>query len=654
VKDLSIIIVSYNVAYFLEQTLRSVHQALAGLEVEIIVIDNASSDNSVAMIQQVFPQVKLIANAENVGFSKANNQGIAIAKGKYILLLNPDTVIGENTLRCCFDFAEQHPELGGLGVKMIDGSGHFLPESKRGLPTPWVSFYKLFGLSALFPTSQKMGKYYMSYLPENKTHEVEILSGAFMWLRAETLQQIGYLDETFFMYGEDIDLSYRILKYGYKNYYLADTTIIHYKGESTKRTSVNYVFVFYQAMLIFARKHFSKSYASWFSVLVQLAVYFRAFIALLERLFQRISLPLLDAILIWGGMFFLTDYWQNNHKAVLETKYPPQFMTWVVPFYIVIWLLSAYLYGAYQKPYKIFGILKGITLGTIVVAALTNFIEAIRFSKALIILGGVWSIFAMTTWRVLLHIKQYKNLDLEEKPQKRILIVGSETESERVTFLLQKTNPLAEIIGFLTTKNQTTYKSIGSYEQLEQTIAIYEIDEVIFCSKDLDYQQIIATIEQLKNHKISFRIVPKESDFIIGSSSSKSQGDYYHAEAAWEIATPAKQLDKRNFDVIAAFAVLLFSPILLFLFQNKIQLLRNSWQVLIGKKTWIGFAVLSKKWLKKGILHTAIGLPEPYKENKNTLQKLDELYAKNYQITTDLKLWWKNRKFWDIQDLSCF
>ncbi|MEM1359023.1 MAG: glycosyltransferase family 2 protein, partial [Bacteroidota bacterium] len=232
--DLSVVIVNYNVRYFLEQALLSVERAVAGLRAEVWVVDNNSADGSVEMVRRRFPWVQLIANKGNPGFSVANNQAIRRSKGKYVLLLNPDTVVEEDTFRKCFDYMETHPLVGGLGVRMIDGTGRFLPESKRGLPTPWVAFTKAFGLARLFPRSRRFNHYHLGYLPAEETNTVEVLAGAYMWMRREALDEVGLLDEAFFMYGEDIDLSYRILKGGYENHYFPETTIIHYKGESTK------------------------------------------------------------------------------------------------------------------------------------------------------------------------------------------------------------------------------------------------------------------------------------------------------------------------------------------------------------------------------------------------------------------------------------
>lgn len=255
---LSIIIVNYNVKYFLEQCLCSVRAAVSGLEAEVFVVDNHSTDGSVAYLRPRFPEVVFIENSDNPGFAKANNQAIRQCTGEYVLLLNPDTVIGEESIRSLCFFLDEHPEAGGVGVKMLDGHGVFLPESKRSFPSPWVSFCKIFGLSKLRTNSRIFARYSLPYLDADKQHSVEVLAGAFMMLRHEALDKIGLLDEDFFMYGEDIDLSYRIVQAGYKNYYLPER-ILHYKGESTKQGDAKYVKAFYGAMLIFYRKYYPQS-----------------------------------------------------------------------------------------------------------------------------------------------------------------------------------------------------------------------------------------------------------------------------------------------------------------------------------------------------------------------------------------------------------
>jgi N-acetylglucosaminyl-diphospho-decaprenol L-rhamnosyltransferase len=270
--QLSIIIVNYNVKYFLEQCLYSVTKASAGIDAEIFVIDNNSTDDSKGFFSDKFSSVKFIWNSENVGFAKANNQALLLSKGKYILFLNPDTILPEDCFSKCISFLESNSQIGGLGVKMIDGSGNFLKESKRGFPSPFTSLYKLCGLAKVFPTSIHFSKYYLGHLNENESHEVDVLAGAFMMLPKKVLHDIGSFDEAFFMYGEDIDLSYRIQKAGFKNYYFSETSIIHFKGESTKKSNVDHLRHFYKAMYLFSKKHYDFTRSSIIYFLIKLII----------------------------------------------------------------------------------------------------------------------------------------------------------------------------------------------------------------------------------------------------------------------------------------------------------------------------------------------------------------------------------------------
>lgn len=283
---LSVIIVNYNVRHYLAQCLRSVRKSARGIEIEIFVVDNASRDGSAHYLKPRFPDVHFIFNSRNVGFGRANNQAIRIARGEYILFLNPDTILTEDTLGECLAYAEQQDRMGALGVRMIGDNGRFAPESRRGLPTPWTSLCKITGLTALFPRSHRFGRYYMGYLDETAPSEIEIVSGAFMLVRRKALDTTGPFDPTFFMYGEDIDLSYRLLKAGFKNYYYP-TPILHYKGESTHRSTYRYVHVFYGAMLIFFRKHFRRSNL-WLSPLINTAIFIKAITALISFQFRQL------------------------------------------------------------------------------------------------------------------------------------------------------------------------------------------------------------------------------------------------------------------------------------------------------------------------------------------------------------------------------
>ena len=281
---LSVIIVSYKVRFYIEQCLYSLFRAVDGIETEVYVVDNHSGDGSVEYLTQKFPDVNVISSNRNLGFSRANNIAIKQCVGEYVLLLNPDTIVGEHTISDVLGFMDNYKRVGAAGVMMLKDTGEKAMESRRGVPTPMTSFYKMSGLCARYPNSRRFAHYYMSYLSWDEPAQIEIISGAFCMLRREALDKVGLLDEDFFMYGEDIDLSYRFLKAGYENWYIP-TKILHYKGESTHSSSFRYVHVFYDAMLIFMRKHYGH-FSIFVSLPLKIAIYFKALLALISMQMQ--------------------------------------------------------------------------------------------------------------------------------------------------------------------------------------------------------------------------------------------------------------------------------------------------------------------------------------------------------------------------------
>ncbi|MBJ6109760.1 glycosyltransferase [Hymenobacter sp. BT523] len=662
---LSVVIVNYNVCYFLEQALLSVRRAVEklGQPVEVFVVDNNSVDGSVAMVRERFPEVHIIANRHNPGFSRGNNQALRQATGQYQLLLNPDTVVEEDTFRACCEFMDAHPECGGLGVKMLDGQGHFLPESKRALPTPAVAFYKMFGLAKLMPRSRTFGRYHLGFLSPEETHEVEVLSGAFMLLRKEALDQVGLLDEDYFMYGEDIDLSYRLTQGGWKNYYFPGTRIIHYKGESTKRTSVNYVFVFYRAMVIFARKHFAPGRAGLFSLLINAAIWLRAGAAVLERLAVRLAPLLLDAGLIWVGMYFLKSYWERNHKFV-PGDYPPQYMAVAVPAYILVWLTSAYLSGGYDPPVRTSRMARGVFVGTLLISAASNFLDAWRFSKALIILGGVWAVAALVGRQLLTHFIKYRDLRMSERRQKNIAIVGSGPESRRVRKLLEAASVQARVIGYvalapvenLVPAGAEAYYSashaalpeapeepLGELRQLADIIRLYELNELIFCGKDLPASRIITLMLSLPaDPPVAYKILPEDSQYIIGSSSKDSPGDYYALDIALNLYQPRQARAKRLLDVLLSLGLLATSPLHVWAQPHKSRFLGNCVAVLLGRRTWVGLRYTAgPARTVSAVVSPADAAVSAAPLNDTTKRRLELLYAKDYETSTDLRVLWR-------------
>ncbi len=306
----SIVIVNYNVRQFLSQCIDSILKSKrSNFELEIIVVDNASIDGSIDYLSNHYPNVKLIANNKNVGFSKANNQGINVAQGSYILILNPDTIIQEDTISICLDFMGHNQNTGVIGVKMVDGSGKYLPESKRGEPTLWNSFTKFSGLTNLFPSSKLFSGYYLGHLDENNIHKVDVLCGAFMFFRKNVLTEAGKFDEDYFMYGEDIDLSLQVRKKGFDVIYLPTTKIIHFKGESTKKTSYNYIKNFYNAMKIFVKKNYKGTQGFLLSIFLTIIISVIGTLAYIKNLSKNNFRLLIDAGLIFFGTQFFKEMW---------------------------------------------------------------------------------------------------------------------------------------------------------------------------------------------------------------------------------------------------------------------------------------------------------------------------------------------------------
>ncbi len=631
--DLSVVIVNYNVANFLEQCLNSVFAASQNLRIEVFVVDNNSVDGSVTLVREKFPSVQLLANTDNVGFSKANNQAIHLSKGRYVLLLNPDTVVEQDTFDKCVAYMDAHPKAGGLGVRMLDGKGRFLPESKRGLPTPAVSFYKIFGLSKLFPKSKKFGTYHLGFLDEHQTHEIDVLSGAFMLMRAETLDKVGLLDEAFFMYGEDIDLSYRIQLGGYSNVYFPETKIIHYKGESTKKGSLNYVFVFYKAMVIFAKKHFSARYARIFSFAIHMAIYLRASASILKRVVTNLSWPLTDAAISYGLLYILAQQWEQH-----QILFPAWAYDVLIPFYVSIWIFYSWLFGLYDRGTQVHQIWKSTFLGTIaILVAYALFPNEWQFSRLFILLGAAGFLVAYYLTRSLKELLSKGRIDFGKLPKKRFGIVANQEEFNRIADLLKATYPEIEQIYQIAISELPA----NAGAQLEDIIRVRQLNEMIFSAKDVGTSKIIQYMADTATLDLEYKIAQPDTSYLIGSSSIDQAGAYYniHFDA---LQLPANKRIKRLFDLILATLLLLLSPLLFWCFHKPKQFIKNIFQVLFGRCSFVGVRSQQDS-SKKGKL--CILQPQLNKEQPSELQAF--IYTKTYALTHDLTSVWMQLRLLD-------
>ena len=639
--DLSVIIVNYNVRYFLEQCLLSLAKATHHLHIETFVVDNDSMDDSMQMVREKFPDVKLIENKKNVGFSAANNQAIIQSTGKYILLLNPDTILSEDTLITCFNYMQAHDEAGAVCVKMIDGSGQYLPESKRGKPTLTASMFKMTGIYKLFPKSRFFNAYYAGDIDENQEADIEVMTGAFMFLRKSAVEKVGLLDDAFFMYGEDIDYSYRILEAGYINHYLPKTTIIHFKGESTKKSSINYTRIFYNAMIIFVKKHY-KGKGRIYILALQLAVVLRAIAALFQVWFSKALPILIDLALIYSLLILVKDWWVNfyfNDPHHINSS----FEWFNAPFYSIVWVLTALTLGHYRKISSWNKVFKSITVGTALILIIYGLLDVqYRNSRLLILFGSIStaSIFVLT--------KFFKNLlvintfGFTSRKNINYAVVGSKSESDRIQGLISSENGKINFQGRITLKEDGE-ENIGSISHLSEITEAYHIHEVIFSQKDTPAGIMMETMSKM-NKEIDFRVAPADALTIISSRSKDKQGELITVGLSFRINSKEGQASKRLLDILSGLILLLISPILIFFQKDKGRYFSNLISVITGKISMVGYArPITKTQLpsiKNGIFMCAFN---------NSKSPTDEAvlneniyYAQHYSIWKDMEVIAKN------------
>lgn len=636
---LSVIIVNYNVKHFLEQCLFAVQKALTvpGISGEIIVIDNKSTDNSITYLQPAFPDLRFIVNDTNSGFGKACNQGLREATGDTILFLNPDTIVAEDSLAACLRFFETHPDAGALGVKMLDGGGHFLKESKRAFPSLRTSLFKLSGLARLFPRSKLFARYHLGHLNENETHEVDVLAGAFMMIRKEVLDKTGSFDEDFFMYGEDVDLSYRIQQAGYKNYYFAGTSIVHFKGESTRRGSLNYVRMFYQAMSIFVNKHYKGTAAGIFNFFIHGAIWIRAFLSAAAGFIRRIGLPLIDAVLIlfsfWGMKMVWTTYIRPS------VHFPNTLLQVAFPVFTVVYLVVAYYAGLYDRWYKRSELMRSTVIATLsLLAGYALLPEEYRFSRGVLLFGAIGAFLLLSLLRWVLIRAGVLQRTGNRAGHAHTLVVASPGEYDEVRQIISEAGLKKMVLGRVAVQDPDP-GSVGYYRQLAQLAHTLPYREIIFCEGVLSFKEIIAVLPSLPaGTRIKFRAAGSRS--IVSSESGEAAGEALSGDSAWKIADPYNQRLKRLIDMSCALLFLLSFPLHFFFVKKPLAFLGNCLLVLTGQRTWIGYASTPGylPGLRKPVM-TNNGLPasQPQQFPAENLRMVDEWYARDYEPGQDLK-----------------
>ena len=618
-------------------------KAIRNIEAEIFVVDNNSSDGSTDYFKEGFSNVKFIWNTENVGFSKANNIAVKQAAGKYILFLNPDTLLPEDSLVKCISFFEAHPEAGALGIKMLDGSGNFLKESKRSFPSPATSFYKLSGLAALFPRSKIFSKYYLGHLDENQNHEVDVLAGAFMMVPKKIIDTLGSFDEDFFMYGEDIDLSYRIQQAGYKNFYFAESSIVHFKGESTRKGRLNYVRLFYKAMSIFARKHYGHR-ALFFNLLIQVGILVRAFLSSVKRLIKWVGMPVVDGAIILGSFWVVKLFWNLYIKR--DVNYSPNLLIIAFPAFTVIFLIASYYSGLYDNGFKQKRLNNSTVVAFLVLLSIYALLpENLRFSRGILVFGSLLAFILMTVIRWGLLKWNVIERDVKEEEHRQTFIISSKKEFGQINAIMQNAGMEERVLGRIDVNGDTT-TATGKVEDLNKLLKTYAIKEVIFCEGELSFKKIIDIIKDIpKQVRIKFHAF--NTSGIIGSDSKNTSGKFISADKKVNLSLPVSRRNKNLVDILISIIFIITFPVHLFLQKNPANFFKNVFDIILLKKTWVGYAQVSDQLprIKKGVL-TATGLPAALNTlPPESLAASDQWYAIDYDVWEDVNIIRRGYKF---------
>ena len=635
--ELSIVIVNYNVKEFLTQCLDSIFKSQTQYNYEVIVVDNSSRDSGRDEICSTFEHITWIDNSENVGFGRANNQGFSHAKGVYTLILNPDTVLQEDTLEKCISYLLAHPEVGGIGIKGLDGSGQFLPESKRALPTPLVALWKITGLSAIFPKSSVFARYHLGHLSPEENHEVDILVGCFMMVPTQLLLSVGGFDPQYFMYGEDIDLSYELQKTGHKNIYFSDSQIIHYKGESTKRGSLNYVRMFYKAMVLFAKKQFTGSSAAAYSLLIYSGIYLRATLAIVARLGKSTFTPLLDAAVLFAVLNTIKSYWEQNHRFINGGSYPDLYTYTIQGSYVLVWLFGLWLSGVYFKNNRPIVMVRSMIVTTLFIGFTYGLLpDELRFSRALLLLGALGGLSAMLGWRAVLSVLSGKPMFEGATKQPRILFFGSKYSKGALDDILHSSG----IIPSFYWEEVPNFNNDDWLLKLQALVRLHRINELIVDVSEVSNTRLISILTSL-GEQTSVKSLMPEQKFIIGSDSSLTQGTTYRKSQ--QTADPQYLRQRRVFEITATFLVVSLAPMTLVCalatgrFNAWKLWIRYSGHIMTGEKSLIGYSrSLSEKFNVPPLPHPIFDICSVLPSELDYMQNARAI-VENYAIEARLR-----------------
>jgi len=642
---LSVIIVNYNVKYFLEVCLHSVLRAAHGIDAEVIVVDNNSADASCNLVREKFPSVLLIENKDNKGFSKANNQGVAIARGEYILFLNPDTVMPEDFFTKMLPYMDAHPEAGAIGPRLIDGKGQFAPDAKKSFPSLSVALFKTIGINKLFSNSPYFNKYYAVHVGERETAPVDVLSGCCMLVRRKAMDDAGGpFDEDYFMYCEDVDLSYRIEKAGYKNIYFPEADLIHYKGESTRKMTLSYVRIFNEALVTFVKKHYTKKQAGMFVLFINVGIALRAVLGTIKRGLKVLHMPLFDAAILLLTLWGIKNFWVSEVKNILPIESRAVYATF--PAYIALWLLSLYLNSAYDQPYRALKVTRGMIFGTVAILAYYGLLPPeFRYSRAIIIFSGfAGTVVLLGLHEILYRMGILKFIPYDKLPTKAV-IVADENAYRQTAALLQQVHYAPELSGRISPNSERQH-ALASLPEMKELLYTTGANEVIFCINGLSYTKVFEQMQHC-GKEYEYKIHLPGSQSFVGSNSSSTSGDLYTIDRRFNLFDFAHIRNKRMVDIGAALLFLLFFPFSFFMIKKPGTFFVNCFKVLAGRKTWVGYSHGFETHLpniKQGII-PPYNIMTGYDPSNEVKAQINTGYAAHYTPLTDITLLLKNYKY---------
>lgn len=648
-KDLSIIIVNYNVKEFLLNSLKSLKDATKDLSTEIIVVDNASEDGSVEAVKRKFPIVKLIVNKDNIGFGAANNLALEKSSGKFIVFLNPDTIVKEDTFTTLIKFFDEKPDAGMAGCKVLNPDGSLQLACRRGFPGPWTTFTKLTGLSALFPKSKLFARYNLTYLDENKTYEVDAISGAFMMMKREAYEKVGGFDPVFFMYGEDLDLCYRIQQAGYKVYYVHTTKIIHYKGESTKRSSLDETKVFYNAMHLFVKKHFSSSFLV--EIILQAAIIVRKLFAFANLYKIILTAVVIDFVLNILSIFIAEKIYSAEHWR----GFPEIVKPWVYVLPALMQIVISFFTGAYKKNLlSVLRSLGALLIGFVFLSSLTFFLKQYAFSRAVVLIMYFLMFFLFSTWRFIAKVF-FKFGVVAETGKLRTLVVGTNTKASALAGSLKSNlTSLHHVVGLIGVgRNQLgkvikQFEVLGTLENIRKIIHDQKIDKVIFSSDEVSFDQMFAVVSECQGENVDFLVAGSEMDYLVGKSSVSVMENIPLLKVNYNISSHYSKITKRVFDLILSIPILLFVYPFIYLTSkfakgksDFVNFVLGVPSVFIGKKSFVGPRFSSyyhDLFLGKTGL-TGLWFTELInRTDEEEINKLNIYYARNQSVWLDLEI----------------